>query len=194
MCRVFVCYKDHYDKYDLHNILKNATDNNFEVVPVIGQTQGAAPAVLCSTSYIDNDNELIIANADQLIDGGINEFITSAREGNKDGLIMTFNASHPRWSYARVDAQGKVLETAEKKVISNNATVGLYYFKKGSDFVHGAQSMINKDIKHNNEFYVCPVFNELILEGKNIFVYPIHTEKMHGLGTPEEVEAFRNKK
>ncbi len=80
---------------------------------------------------------------------------------------MTFEASHPKWSYARVDETGKVLETVEKKVISNHATVGLYYFKKGKEFVEAAQSMIHKNIRYNNEFYICPTYNELLLKNKN---------------------------
>lgn len=187
---IFVCLREHHEKYDLHNILKNATENRFEIVPIIGQTAGAACTVLCTTKDINNDNELIIANSDQVIDFDINDFLRFARNKNCDALIMTFNASHPKWSYARTDASGKVLETAEKKVISNNATAGVYYFKKGSDFVRAAQSMIHKDIRHNGEFYVCPSFNELILEGKNIYVYPIAQEKMQSLGTPEEVKEY----
>jgi NDP-sugar pyrophosphorylase family protein len=187
---VFICHRDAYEKYDLHNILKRATDNKFEVVPVIGQTQGAACAVLCGINHINNNSELIIANSDQIVDFDINHFIATARAKDCDGLIVTFEASHPKWSYARADKNGKVFETAEKKVISNNATAGIYYFKKGSDFVRAAQGMIHKDIKHNNEFYVCPSYNELIIEGKQIYLYPVSGQKMQSLGTPEDVESF----
>lgn len=187
---IFICQKEHYEKYDLHNILKNITDNKFEVVLINGITQGAACTVLCATKYIDNDNDLIIANSDQFIQFDINEFIKKARNGNVDGLIMTFKASHPKWSYTRIDNEGNVLEVAEKKVISDKATVGIYYFKKGSDFVKGAQSMIKKNIQHNNEFYVCPVYNELILSGEKIHISDIKPEEMHGLGTPEDLDQF----
>jgi dTDP-glucose pyrophosphorylase len=190
---IFICQKEHYEKFDLHNIFKNATDNNFEVVTSFGQIKGAAPTALLATSFINTEDELLIANADQYIEGGIDGFVEKARSSSKDGLIMTFNASHPRWSYARTDADGNVLETAEKKVISNNATVGIYYFKKGSDFVRAAQSMIHKDIKHDDQFYICPSYNELILEGKQVAIYSIPQEAMHGLGTPEEVAHFLEK-
>lgn len=188
---VFICQREHYEKYDLHNILKNATDNKFEVVQINGITEGAACTVLCATQYINNNEELIIANSDQFVEFDINDFVAEAKD--KDGLIMTFHSSHPKWSYARIDNSGKVIETAEKKIISDKATVGIYYFKKGKDFVEGAQSMIHKNIRHNNEFYVCPVYNEVILSGKNIFVYDIGAEKMHGLGTPEDLEIFLKK-
>ncbi len=187
---IFICQKDHYEKYDLHNILKNATNNNFEVVQINGITQGAACTVLCAKEYINNGDDLLIANSDQFIENDINSFINTSRKDDKDGVIMTFTSSHPKWSYARVDDTGKVLETAEKKVISDKATVGIYYFKKGSDFVKGAEAMIKKGIRHNNEFYVCPVYNELILDGENIYIDEINSDKIHGLGTPEDLDKF----
>ena len=190
---IFVCQKEHYEKYDLHNILKNATNNNFEVVLINGITAGAACTVLCAKKYIDSNDELLIANSDQFIDFDINDFLKKARNKNTDGLIMTFEASHPKWSYARIDKNGLVLEVAEKKVISNKATVGIYYFKKGSDFIKGVESMIKKNITHNNEFYVCPVYNEIILSKKTIMTSDIDQQKMHGLGTPEDLEQFLEK-
>jgi len=190
---IFICQREHYEKYDLHNVLKNATSNNFEVIQLNGITQGAACTVLTAAQYIDNNDEVLMANSDQFIEFNINDFIKESRKGDKDGLIMTFKASHPKWSYARVDNAGKVLEVAEKKVISDKATVGVYYFKKGSDFVKGAQAMIHKDIRHNNEFYVCPVYNELILNGGKIYINNIEAGKMHGLGTPEDLDIFLRK-
>ena len=186
---IFICQREHYEKYDLYNILKKATNNQFEVVQISGITEGAACTVLTAAKYIDSADDLVIANSDQFIDGGIGAFLAKAQSGG-DGLIMTFPASHPKWSYARVDKDGRVIEVAEKKVISDHATVGVYYYKHGSDFVHGAQEMIKKNIRHNNEFYVCPVYNELLLAGKKIGIYEISADEMHGLGTPEDLEAF----
>ncbi len=191
---IFICQKEHYDKFDLYNILKKATNNKFEIIPIHNSTQGAACTVLTAINHINNDQDLLIANADQFIEGGIGEFVTKARGGKGDGLIMTFEASHPKWSYARVDKKGNVIETAEKKVISENATVGLYYFKKGSDFVNAAQTMIHKNIRHNNEFFVCPVYNELILQDKKVNIYPISQKSMHSLATPEDLNNFLKRK
>ncbi len=186
----FICQREHYEKYDLYHILQNATKNKFEVVQINGITEGAACTVLTAAQYIDNDDDLFIANSDQFIDIKIDDFIEAGRKDKKDGLIMIFKASHPKWSYARVDESGKVMEVAEKKLISDKATVGIYYFSKGSDFVRGAKQMIEQNIRTNNEFYVCPVYNELILEDKNIYIYDIPAEKMHGMGTPEDLNAF----
>jgi len=190
---IFICMREHYEKYDLHNILKNATNNQFEVVLVGGQTQGAACTVMLASHYINNDSEMIIANSDQYIDVNIDTFIDKARTKDCDGLIMTFQSSHPKWSYARIDGEGKVLEVAEKVVISNHATVGIYYYKKGSDFISSTEAMIHKNIRHDNEFYVCPVFNELLLDGKNIFISEIDGVSMYGMGTPEELKSFVEK-
>src|SRR3989344_177723 len=189
---IFICQREHAEKYDLHNILKSATKNKFEIVQLGGMTQGAACTVLTAAQYIDNDDDLLIANSDQFIDYDINDFINRGR-AKGDGLILTFKSSHPKWSYARVDRASRVAEVAEKKVISDRATVGIYYFKHGKHFVAAAREMIAKNIRYNNEFYVCPVFNELILGGKQVFTRNISVEKMHGLGTPEDLNAFLRK-
>ena len=107
-----------------------------------------------------------------------------------DGGILTFEAIHPKWSYAKTDKKNFVSEVAEKKVISNNATVGVYFWKKGNDYVKYAEQMIQKNIRDNNEFYVCPVFNEAIKDKKRIIIDPV--KKMHGLGTPEDLNNFLN--
>lgn len=188
--KFILIYKKEYDKYSLHQIFNNATKGNFVSIPLVTSAQGAACSVLNAVDYIDNDGELIIANADQVIDADINKFIQFARESKADGVIMTFNSHHPRWSYARIDKSGNVLEVAEKKVISDQATTGIYYFKKGSDFVKAAFSMIEKNIRFNNDFYVCPTFNEMILSGKNVISWEIKQSQMHGLGTPEDLNRY----
>jgi len=187
---ILISKKDHYDKYSLHQIFNNAAKGNFISIPLTLPTQGATCSVLNAVDYINNEDELIIANADQVIDADINEFIEFARKSKADGVIMTFHSRHPRWSYARVDKKGNVLEVAEKKVISDQATVGIYYFRKGSDFVKAAFSMIEKNIKFNNDFYVCPTYNEMILESKKIINWEIKQSQMHGLGTPEDLNRY----
>jgi len=109
---IFICQREHFVKYDLYHILQNATKNKFEIVQIDGITEGAACTVLTAAQYIDNDYDIFIANSDQFIDIKIDDFVNEGRKDKKDGLIMTFKASHPKWSYARVDESGKVLETA----------------------------------------------------------------------------------
>lgn len=188
---IFICMRDHYEKYDLHNIFRNATRNNFDVVTLSGKTAGAACTALCATPHIDTDDELIIANSDQLLlPPIIDAFVTSARKNKSDGHIVTFTASHPRWSFVRTDVHGHVIETAEKKVISDQATAGIYYFKTGKEFVAAAQSMLYKGIHQNNEYYICPAYNELILNKKKVTTYPIKASCVHSLGTPEDLRTF----
>jgi dTDP-glucose pyrophosphorylase len=138
--------------------------------------------------YIDNSAPLILANSDQFIEWDSNEFMYKMSETNSDAGIVTFRSTHPKWSFVKINEIGLVIEVAEKNPISNNATAGIYYWKNGSDYIKYAEQMIRKDLKVNNEFYVCPVFNEAIADGKQIRVFEI--EKMWGLGTPEDLDVF----
>lgn len=187
---ILICKKEQYNKYSLHQVFQNATSGIYECIKLEAPTKGAACTVLTAVDFINNNSELIIANADQVLDARIDDFVKFARRNKLDGAIMTFRSSHPRWSYARADKSGDVTEVAEKRVISENATVGIYYFAKGSNFVEGATAMIAKDIRFNNEFYVCPVYNELILKGAKIKIWPIKEDQMHSLGTPEDLHGY----
>jgi len=181
---IFLVQKEHYDKYAL-NYLLPLISPGCEIIQVDGVTEGAACTTLLAKHLINNDAPLITANSDQFVDfeeGWQDKLNTWA-----DGNILTFKATHPKWSFARVDG-GIVKEVAEKKPISDTATVGIYHWKKGSDYVKYAEQMIEKDIRVNNEFYVCPVFNEAIKDGKKIKTIPI--KKMWGLGTPEDLRYF----
>ena len=144
---------------------------------------------MLAKKYIDNDNPLIIANSDQYIEWNPSETMYKFTSQKIDGGILTFNSIHPKWSYAKVDQDNqKVIEVAEKDVISNNATVGVYYWKKGSDFVKYTNQMISNNIRVNNEFYVCPVFNQAIKDEKIIKISKV--DSMWGLGTPEDLKNF----
>ena len=191
---IFICQKEHYDNYSLNEIFNNlAGRDNYKCILLTALTQGAACTVMTAIEHINNDNDLIIANSDQYIDIDFNKYIDFSRESEADGAIMTFEASHPKWSYARVNKEGNVMEVAEKKVISSHATVGIYYFRTGRQFVEATNAMIEKDIRVNNEFYVCPVYNELILKGGVVKIWEMAKEKMHGLGTPEDLNLFLRK-
>ena len=113
-------------------------------------------------------------------------------EQNVDGGIVTFKSTHPKWSFAKIDENNFVTEVAEKRPISTLATVGIYFWKHGKDYVKYAEQMIEKNIRVNNEFYVCPVFNEAIADGKKFKTYNIN--KMWGLGTPEDLDIFLKNK
>ena len=109
-------------------------------------------------------------------------------ETDADGGIVSFKGTHPKYSFAKINEKGLVTEVAEKDPISDIATVGYYYWKKGSDFVKYAEQMIDKNIRTNNEFYVCPVYNEAIKAGLKIKASLV--DEMWGMGTPEELNNF----
>jgi HAD superfamily hydrolase (TIGR01509 family) len=181
---IFVVQKEHREKYNLDTLL-NLIAPNCKVVEVDGLTEGAACTALLAKEYIDNENPLFFANSDQFVEWDSTEFMYKMNETDADGGIVSFRATHPKWSFAKVDENGLVTEVAEKNPISDIATVGYYYWKHGSDFVKYAEEMIEKDIRVNNEFYVCPVFNQAIEGGKEIRTFDI--PKMWGLGTPEDL-------
>jgi HAD superfamily hydrolase (TIGR01509 family) len=184
---IFIVQRSHFEKYNLKETLSNFCPNN-EIVQIDGITEGAACTTLLAKQYIDRDEPLIIANSDQFVEWDSDEFIYSCSASDLDANILTFNSTHPKWSYAKLNDLGFVTEVAEKKPISDLATVGIYYWRKGSDYVKYAEQMIDKNIRVNNEFYVCPVFNEAIQDNKKVRTYNI--DKMWGLGTPEDLEHF----
>ena len=183
----FIVQEEHYEKYSLQYLL-NLIAPNCNIVKVNGITEGAACTTLLAKEFINSDDPLVIANSDQFVEWNSNECLYAFSADGIDAGIVTFEASHPKWSYARIGSDGFVSEVAEKKPISNEATVGIYFWKKGSDYVRYAEQMIEKNIRTNNEFYVCPVFNEAIQEGKRVRVKRI--EKMWGIGTPEDLDYF----
>jgi dTDP-glucose pyrophosphorylase len=184
---IYVVQKSHREKYNL-DIMLNLITPNCKIVEVDGVTDGAACTALLAKEYINNEDPLFFANSDQYAIWDSNEFFYKMNETGCDGGIVTFTSTHPKWSFARIDSGGFIAEVAEKKPISDRATVGFYYWKKGSDFVKYAEQMISKNVRVNNEFYVCPVYNEAINEGKKIKEFGI--EKMYGLGTPEDLNFF----
>ena len=184
---IFVVQKLHREKYNLDSMLSLICPG-CKIVEVDSVTEGAACTVLLAKEFIDSDEPLVIANSDQFIEWNSLEFFYKMNEQNLDAGIVSFRATHPKWSYANVDDNGFVTEVAEKNPISDIATVGVYYWKQGKDFVKYAESMISKDIRVNNEFYVCPVFNEALLDGSKIKTFDV--PKMWGIGTPEDLNYF----
>ena len=183
---IYICQQEHLEKYNLADLL-NRLAPGCQIVTVDHITEGAACTVLLAEKYIDNDEPMMMANSDQYVDTDINVYL--AEQQGCDGLIMTMPANHPKWSYIRYNDEGLVTLVREKEVISDEATVGIYNYAHGKDFVRYAHQMIEKDIRVNGEFYVAPVYNEMIEAGKRIRFKDVGV-KMHGLGTPEDLEAF----
>ena len=184
---IFIVQQEHYDRYHLKQFL-NLIAPNCQIVCVNGMTEGAACTTLLAKHLIDNDQPLLIANSDQFVEWNSNECLYAFTAEGIDAGIVTFHATHPKWSFVKLDDAGFVSEVAEKNPISDIATVGIYFWNKGSDYVKYSEQMISKNIRVNNEFYVCPVFNEAIQDDKKIRVKMI--DRMWGLGTPEDLKQF----
>ena len=184
---IYIVQKEHYDKYNLKQLL-NLISPGCDIVQVDSLTEGAACTTLLAKELINNDEPLLMANSDQYVEWNSNECLYAFTADGVDGGIVTFRATHPKWSFAKLGDDGFVTEVAEKNPISDIATVGIYYWKKGSDYVKYAEQMIEKNIRTNGEFYVCPVFNEAIGDGKKIRVKDV--PKMWGIGTPEDLNYF----
>lgn len=188
---VFICQQAHIDEYDLEPKLKSYA-KNVEVIGIDGITEGQVCTALLAKKYFDNDEPLMNANADQFIDFDINEYLDAMDSRGLDGMIMTMKSDDPKWSYAKTDENGLVTETAEKKVISNDAAVGIFNFAKGRDLVWAAETMIAENVRVNNEFYTCPCYNYLVKAGRKIGIYGIGEEYngMYGLGIPQDLDFF----
>jgi HAD superfamily hydrolase (TIGR01509 family) len=184
---IYVVQKSHRTKYNLDTLL-NLITPGCKIVEVDGITDGAACTALLAKEFINNNNPLFFANSDQFVEWDSNEFMYKMQETNSDGGIVTFKSTHPKWSFAKTDTAGFVTVVAEKNPISDLATVGFYYWKSGQDFVKYAEQMIQDNVRVNNEFYVCPVFNHAIADNKKIKIF--NANNMWGLGTPEDLNYY----
>ena len=189
---IYIVQAEHSEKYNLKELLPTFTpDLEVVVVEVDAVTEGAAASVLAAKEYIDNEDLLVICDSDGLIEWNPIKFLVDAGEGrNLDGSIAVFPGSGDQWSYAATDENGIVLEVAEKNPISDQACAGVYYWRRGSDFVTYAEKMINDGIRVDNEFYVSLVYNEAVKDFKTIGVYQV--DSFTSLGTPEDLKTYLN--
>lgn len=185
----FLLQRDHATEHGLDQMLQDWAPD-CSVTLVDGVTEGAACTVLLARDLIDNDDSLMIANCDQYIDADIDDYL--ATQGDADGLIMTMWADDPKWSFVRRDETGRVSGVVEKTVVSNEATVGIYNYRRGCDFVGAADAMIAANLRVNGEFYVAPAYDQLIAAGATIACHSIGRvgAGMHGIGTPADLQEF----
>lgn len=189
---IFICQNQHISDYGLNEKLTLWSDGGI-VVGIDGLTEGAACTVLAAKDFINSSDSLMIANSDQFVDCDINNYL-SVMDHDTDGIIMTMKADDPKWSFVGFDQDGMINNVVEKQVISDEATVGIYNFKHGRDFVSAAEDMIRSNARVNNEFYVAPVYNTIIRNGGKVRHYNIGSEGigMYGLGIPADLELFLN--
>ncbi len=185
----FVCRKEQVTQFYLGDMLRLIAPDS-RVLALENETAGALCSVLLAMDQIALEDEVLVANGDQVIDAGLAGFYAACRKPDIDGCILTFTATHPRWSFAKTDERGRVTAVAEKRPISKQATAGLYYFRRAGDLMAAAEKMILKGLSTSGQFFVCPVYNELILDGKTVTTHHLPEGTMHSLGTPEDYELF----
>jgi len=189
---IFLVRKEHLLKYEgLSHTLNRITNGKYKIIEVDTLTEGAACTALLAKEFINDDDDLLIANSDQYIEYRSENFNYLKSLTNVDAIVYCFTAVHPKWSFVKINEEGIVTEVAEKNPISNIATCGIYWYRHGKDFVKYAEQMINKNIRVNNEFYIAPVYNELIQDKKTLI--PFYVQKMHGMGTPEDLYSYINR-
>ena len=183
---ILICLKEDFDKYDFTEFEKVIGHNSYDVVILDDVTEGAAHTVLTANHVIMDDTPLMTMNSDQLVDWDVEKLFEMCEQ--LDGVIPCFYGEGNAWSYARTLDNGYVQEVAEKKQISNYATAGYYYWRKGSDFVKYAEQMIEDNSRTNGEFYVAPVYNWAVKDGKRVGVFMV--DKLYSLGTPEDLQEY----
>jgi dTDP-glucose pyrophosphorylase len=188
---IFLVRKEHLQKYPgLKSTLFSITNLNTKIVEVDFLTEGAACTALLAEEYINNDDDLLIANSDQIIEYSPENFKYLKTFTDLDGMVFCFNSVHPKWSFVKINSNGMIIEVAEKNPISDIATCGIYWYRHGKNFVDSAKNMISKNIRVNNEFYIAPVYNEFIKNNKKLI--PFYVSKMYGIGTPEDLNLYLN--
>jgi dTDP-glucose pyrophosphorylase len=186
---IFVIRKEEDERFCLGEVAR-LLDPRCLVLRAEGPTAGAACTTLLAVEHIDSGEELLITNGDQFFAYDLGGALADFRRRDLDGGTLVFDSVHPRWSYVRLDGEGLVVEAAEKRPISRWATAGFYYFRRGHDYVAAAMEMIRKDAHVRGGFYVCPVFNEMVLRMARIGTRPIPGSAYISLALPEDVEAY----
>ena len=186
---IFAFREEEVLKYHLGSIVELLVPGAV-VLHVQVETRGAACTALLASGMVDNDEELLILNGNELLDENFFAIVQGFKTRGLDVGAVTFTSVHPRYSYVRLDANGFVIEAQEKKPISRNAIAGFFWFQNGRDFVRATKNMIRKDAHVNDIFYICPVFNELVLEQKKIGIHPIDGKNFHPLKNTHQIEHF----
>lgn len=189
---IFIVNSEDCKKFHLDNVLNLLTNNNCKIIQINNETKGAACSAMMAIDFINNKKPLIITNADQIFDDNLGDIV----EGFKglDGAVISFDSIHPRWSYARVDEEENIIETAEKRPLSKHAIAGFFYFKHGEDFVKSAMSMIKKDAGLNGLYYISPTLNEMVLRNKKLGISKVKNQRYHTLYTPQKIQEYERLK
>jgi len=188
---IFLIREEDDSKFHMKNTIKLLMPEA-TIIKVLSETSGAALTSLLAIDFLDEKKPLLIINGDQLIDINIAHIISDLNEKNLDAGTVIFNSVHPRWSYIKTNSYGEIIETAEKNPISNMATAGFYFYRRAKDYLESVKQIIIKDAHVNNIFYVCTVFNEMILKNKKVGFYKINASDYHSFMTYSLYESYKN--
>jgi hypothetical protein len=176
-------------RHHINNIIELAVPGA-RIVQVRGSTAGAACTALLAIAHIGADDELLILNANEFINEDYGAILRGFRERELDGGVAVFPSLHPRYSYVRLDENELVIEAAEKKPISREATVGFYWYRRGGDFLRATQNMIRKDAQVDRVFYICPAFNEMVLDHARIGIHRLPAGHYHPVKSARQLERY----
>lgn len=185
---IFIINESDCKKYHLDSTLNILTNYGCCLIKITEQTKGAACSVLMAIEHINNDFPLIVANADQILNINLNEAISVLDKS--DAGVITFKSVHPRWSFVKLDKDRNIVETAEKRPLSKEAIAGFYYFSHGRYYIDSAMNMIRKDASIEGNFYIAPVFNELVLKNLKLNTYRIENSNFHTFYTPQKIDEY----
>lgn len=183
--KVFIIRKEHIVNHNMDSFLKDKFGGDIEIVISETDTEGTVCTCLLAEEFLNNDSPLVITTLDVYFEP---IFSMDLINPSVDGTILVFKSDNPSYSYSKINDEGFIIETAEKKVISDLSSIGLYYFKSSKDFLDYSKKMVNENIRTNNEFYVCPLYNLLINDGKKINT--LLFDKCNSIGTPNEINEF----
>lgn len=190
---IFLVNRSDCQSFYLDNVLQLLTNNKCKIIKLEKPTRGAACTALLAIEQINNSDPLIISNGDHVIDYDLNLVVEHFQKRHVDGGTICFESVHPKWSFVRLDENDKIIETAEKRPLSKNAIAGFYYFRKGKDFVSGAMNIIQKDVNVAGNYFVAPVLNELVLNNKNLEIFPIPSSSYYNFYSPHMIKEYETK-
>jgi NDP-sugar pyrophosphorylase family protein len=183
----FILREDEFTKLTKDVISKTVKNSNF--ITVNKTTEGPACSVLLLKEFINNNDELVTANCDQIMEWNSNVFFHNVRL--YDGAVVTYYSDTDKNSYVKLDRHGRALTFVEKEVISNISLNGIHYWKQGKHFVQSAEEMIEANHRApNGEFYISISYNYMIKVGLDVGIFHIPNEQHHAVGVPLDLERF----
>ncbi len=186
----FIVNQEDCIKFHLDDILRLLTQNDCTLIKVDRPTKGAACSALLAIDQIDSELPLIISNSNQIFSTDLNSILQTFKTHHYDSAVISFETLHPRWSYVRLDEEGHIVETAEKRPISKHAIAGFYYFKEGREFTKAAMQSIEKKASVNGLYYIAPTLNEMVIQNKKLGVAHIQVSDYHTFYSPQKIKEY----